>query len=358
LQPLPHDVEIVSARDERVQPVYYREQDESPRTYRPFEEPSSPTVIRVPQRRLEREDPDLRRVASLQYARRPYSPVTADPYPLVEPRQSRAASHAFVDRPVEAIYRDTSVRPSAVPRYVRERSRSPVHEYVSRPQSPVTMAPAARRIVVDQFGNKYYAAPVEVRASVAPTGRRIETDPYYERAITREPTMRPPPRPDLYEEEDIQRMPPPPPRRYIEASDADLVEARPLRAASHRPIDVQYSGRETVDRRPIIQYEEMGPPREYASRAYSVRPEIVRREVPSEYAPVRHESVQPRYVSMAAPRFREVSVAHAEPYDDRRYAFPTPTHSRLYVEEGAADRPVETAQDPYGGETRRVSYRY
>lgn len=335
-----------------MQPVYYREQDHSPRSLRQYEEPLSPTVVRVPQRRLERDDQDLRRVASLQYARRPYSPG-ADPFNAPEPRQIRAASHAFVDRP-EPVYREVSVRPSAAPRYVRERSRSPIHEYVPRGQSPPVMAPPGRRIVEDQFGNKYYQ--VEVRESVAPLSRRLEPEPYYERAVTREPTMRAPARSELYEEEDVQRMPPPP-RRYIEASDAEGLEARPFRQreASHRPMEVEYTAREAVERRPVIQYEDMAPREYIPSRAYSVRPEVVRRE---EYAPVRHESVQPRYVSVAAPRYREVSIVPQESYDDRRFAFAAPSQGRRYVEEGASDRPVELAQDPYGGETRQVRYRY
>lgn len=217
----------------------------------------------------------------------------------------------------------------------------------------MVMAPPPRRIVVDQYGNKYYAAPVDARESVAPPSRRVEVDPYYERAVTREPTMRAPARAELYDDDALQRMPPPPPRRYVEASDADVMETRPYRRdASLRPIEVEYRPQEVMERRPVAQYEDLGPPREYVStRAYSVRPEVVRREVD-----VRHGSVQPSHLRVAAPHYREVSVVRQEPYDDRRYSFATP-QSRLYVEEGAVERPVETAQDPFAAE-RRVSYRY
>lgn len=220
----------------------------------------------------------------------------------------------------------------------------------------MVMAPPPRRIVVDQYGVKYYAAPVDTRESVAPPSRRVEVDPYYERAVTREPTIRAPARAEIYEDDDVQRMPPPPPRRY-EASDADVIETRPYRReASHRPVEVEFRPQEVIERRPIPQYEEMAPPREYLpTRAYSVRPEVVRREAPEGYA--RHESVQPGHVRMAAPRYREVSVVHQDPYDDRRYAFAAP-QSRRYVEEGAAERPVEVPQEPYGGESQRVRYRY
>lgn len=336
-------------------PGYYREQESSARPLRQYDEPLSPGIARIPQRRLERDDQDLRRVASLQYARRPYSPVGGDLYAAPESRHIRAASHAFAERPMEQpVYREASARPSAAPRYVRD--QSPVHEYHSRAQSPMVMAPPPRRIVVDQYGNKYYAAPVDGRESAAPPSRRIEVDPYYERAVTREPTMRVPARAELYEEDDVQRMPPPP-RRYVEPSDADLIETRSYaREASHRPIEVEYRPQEALERRPLSQFEEMGPPRQYMpSRAYSVLPESARREVPEGY--VRHESVQPGHVRVAAPRYREVSVVHQEPFDDRRYAFATP-QSRRYVEEGAVERQLEVAQEPYGSESRRVSYRY
>ncbi|KAF2010329.1 hypothetical protein BU24DRAFT_427454 [Aaosphaeria arxii CBS 175.79] len=354
LQPVPN-VEATSPNDGRPQPIYYRDGDQSPRFYRAQEEPPSPTVIRVPQRR---DDQDLRRVASLQYARRPYSPL-GEQHPVPESHQIRAASHAFAERPVEHLYREVSARPSAAPRYVREHSRSPIHEYLSGPQSPSTMAPPPpRKIVVDQYGNKYYAAPVDIRESAAPPTRRMEAEPFYERAATREPTVRAPIRQDIYGEEQVHRMPPPPPRRYVEASDAEPLEPRSyrIREASHRPVEV-------VERRPIVQYEEMGPPREYMpSRAYSMRPEGVRRE-PLEYAPARHESVQPGFMGVAAPRYREVSVIQ-EPYDDRRFTYAAPARvpapvGLRYVEEPATEGLIDAPGDLYGGaEPRRVSYRY
>jgi hypothetical protein len=222
----------------------------------------------------------------------------------------------------------------------------------------MAMAPPPRRIVVDQYGNKYYAAPAEARESVAPPSRRREGDAYRERAMTRDPTLHTPARAELYEDGNVQRMPPPPPRRYLEASDVDIVEARPYRPeAAHRQVEMEYQPQEMLERRLVPQYEDMGPPREYMpARAYSVRPESIRREVPEGY--VRHESVQPGHTRVSVPRYREVSIVRQEPYDDHRYSFATP-YSRRYVEEGAADRHVEAGQDPYSAaEARRVSYRY
>jgi hypothetical protein len=355
LQPIVNEVEVVSPREiARTQPVYYREQEPSSRPYHEYDEPSTPTVIRVPQRRVQRDEQDLRRVASLQHARRPLSPggggeVYAAP---PEHRQMRAASHAFTERPEIPIYREASARPSAAPRYVRERSRSPVLEYLPRQQSPGGMPPP-RRIVMDQYGNKYYAAPIDTRASAAPPARRIEVDPYYERAVTREPTMRAPARSEFYEDGASQRMLPPPPRRYVEASESELVDVRAYRPreASHRPADAEYRPQEVMERRPVG-YEQMGPPQYMPSRAYSMRPEAPRREVPEGYA--RHESIQPGLTRVSQPRYRELSVVHQEPMDERRYTFSAP-QGRRYVEEG----PMEVVQEapPYEG-PRHVSYRY
>lgn len=336
LQPLPNDVEVMSPRgDIRMQPVYYRE----------YDEPSSPTVVHIPQRRPQPQEQDLRRVASLQYARRPYSPngsggdIYATP---PEFRPVRAASHAYADRPEVPIFREPSSRASMAPRYVRERSRSPIYEPM----------PPPRRIVVDQYGNKYYAAPLDARESAAPPSRRIEVDPYFERAVTREPPMRVPARSEIYEDEFGQRMPPPPPRRYMEAVEPELIETRShrQREASRRPHEVEYRPQEIVGRRPVPQYEEMGPPQYMPSRAYSVRPEVIRREIPEGY--VRHESIQPGSVRASAqPRYRELSIAHQDPAE--RYAM-APPQGRRYVEEG----PVEGAPESYPAAPRHVSYRY
>ncbi|KAK7180479.1 hypothetical protein DPSP01_009983 [Paraphaeosphaeria sporulosa] len=350
LQPLPQEVEVV----DRVQPVYYRDPEPAARPTRRYEEPLSPSIARLPQRR---DDQDLRRVASVQYARRPYSPTSTDLYAAPSPRQSRAASNVYAERAIEQpVYREASIRPSAAPRYIPDHPQE--MEYLPRAQSPdnMPMAPPRRSIVVDQYGNQYYAAPVETRASVAPSARRIEMDPYYERAMTREPVLRVPARTELYEEGDVQRMPPPP-RRYADVSETELVDSRAYRReASHRPLEVEYRPHELMERRPTAQYEEMGPPREYLpSRAYSVRPEVIRREVPEGY--VRHESVQPGHVRVAAPRLRELSVIRHEPSDDRQYAFATP--QRRYADESGLERPVEVVQERYATEApRRPTYRY
>ncbi|KAF2747804.1 hypothetical protein M011DRAFT_401727 [Sporormia fimetaria CBS 119925] len=361
LPAFPADEYVTTPGSNRMRPIQYVEHGESPRSYRLYEEPS-PTVMHVPQRRAERGDHDLRRVASLQSLRRPVSPGFVEPYQPVEVRSSRAASYAYIERPTETVYRGVSAHPSAAPRYIRDSSRSPVQEYLPRAHSPVQMAPHPRRIVEDEFGNRYYAAPVVVRESVAPV-RMVEAAPRYEGAVTRETTVRAPARVEMYDGEDVMRMPPPPPRRYIEVADGEVSGGRPyaVRESSHRPVDVGYAARGAVER--VARYADMGPPtREYvAPRAYSVRPDVVRRDMADDYAPVHHERVAaPRFASVAAPR-REHSIVRQE----QPYVMGPPMHGRRYMEELGnegpgelvpMERPVEPGHE-YGGEPRRV-YRY
>lgn len=135
----------------------------------------------------------------------------------------------------------------------------------------------------------------------------------------------------------------------MEAAEPELIEARAYRPreVSRRPVEVEYRPQEMMERRPMPQYEDMGPPQYMPSRAYSVRPEVVRREVPEGY--VRHESIQPGSIRASAqPRYREVSLAHQEPAE--RFAM-APPQSRRYVEE-------DVAPELYSAVPRHVSYRY
>lgn len=368
------DVEIVSPRD-APRPIYYMEYEQPAQAPRYEIEPE---VVRVPSRvayrRSERDDQDLRRVASIQYARRPYSPPQLSPYEPV-----RGVSHAYLEGHPTPVYREASVRPSAATRYIRsERSISP--PYALDPyqgiRSPALMAPppAPRRVVMDQYGNKYYAepAPVDRRASAAPPPRRVGEEALYERARTREPTMRPVARVEPYDEEEaLQRMPPPQPRRYMEQPELEIVDPHRSyrqREYSMRPAeplrDELVPAQEPLERHLAARYEDMPPPPrgEYITRAYSVRPEGARRELPVEYM-ARHGSVAPgggytRRVEPLPLGYREVSVVHGgDGFEERRYAY-APQHSaRRYVDEqDVIERPAEAQE--YGGEPRNIGYRY
>ena len=214
------DVEIISPR--RTGALYTGEYPASQPAYRhDLQRPESPGMTqpssRPAQRRvIERDDQDLRRLASLQYARRPPSPQSRITYEEPPPR---AASHAYIERP---LYREPSTRPAGQPQHV-QRFMSPATVYVDdddfvAPRAPrhvpassaMPPPPARPDVVVDQYGNRYVAAPPESayqsrRASVVPvSSRKIDPD-VYERAITRAPRRVT----DRYDDEDemIQTSP-------------------------------------------------------------------------------------------------------------------------------------------------------
>lgn len=354
-----------SPRIARPHSAYY-EYDQSPRGYRSADDLDRvamppPAVLRRPER--ERGTQDLRRVASLQHARRPMSPGYA---PHAEP------AYDIIERPYarEPVYREPSVRPDGV-RYMRApRSPSPprVADPYARVRSPALMPPPpARQVIVDEFGTRYYAEPAPVYASP----RRAEIDPRYERASTRAPIRVA----DPYDEDQFRGMPPPPrARAYSRVPDAEIVDHRAReRAFSVRPqaIPVEVDRREraySVHPQAVSaarsmrgqDYDDDGfarppPPRfddaarEYVPRAFSVHPEAPR--IP-EYT-VRPGSVHPEAYARRAmppppPARGEPIVLDAEGYGGR-YAPPVPR----YADEV---EPVENAQ--YGDGRRVVSYRY
>ncbi|KAL9064034.1 MAG: hypothetical protein Q9157_007984, partial [Trypethelium eluteriae] len=190
------DVELVSPR--RSDPFRGREYQPSQIAYRhEFERPESPSG-HVPshlrnRRPVERDDQDLRRLASLQYARRPFSPQSQ----YEEPR-FRATSQAYIERPR---YHEESIRPAAQSHHV-QRVLSPATVYIDddytvpsrriQTSSAMPPPPARPEVVIDQYGNRYIAAPPEPayetrRASVAAAQiRRLEPE-LYERAVSRAP---------------------------------------------------------------------------------------------------------------------------------------------------------------------------
>lgn len=209
-QQRPIDIDLSSPRySPHVQYV-----NEYPRSGLRYEnvQPTPPTYVRMASpaapRPVQRDTQDLRRVASLHVAQRlpsphqrVYSPIA--PYRTAsmtygEPRPGQIAPPP--DDLTGPRYQE-QLQPASG-HYVRdERSRSPPHaleyrdSYAARAESPAMMPPPAappRKIVVDQNGNKYYAAepvpaaaPMPVsRATAAPLERRSQPGVSYERPNT------------------------------------------------------------------------------------------------------------------------------------------------------------------------------
>ena len=260
------DVEMISPR--RAEPPFTREYIERPESPNLVPISSRPTYRRV----IERDDQDLRRYASLQHARRPYSPQPRITYE--EPRLG-AASQAYIER---QLYREGSIRPTAQTQQLqRALSPAPVYiddDYAAPPSfrrvpasSAMPPPPARPEVVVDQYGNRYIAAPPEPayetrRPSVAPAqSRRIESDTN-ERASTRAPARVV----DLYDDEDEEsrinaRMAPPPSAtRYMIDGQGREIE---MEHGPNREGGLQDSPR---------RYREQIQQPRGMERAYSVRP--------------------------------------------------------------------------------------
>lgn len=275
---------------------------------------SSPSVVRVASpaayARPRRDDQDLRRVASLHAAQRPVSPMAR----AYSPASYRTVSQPFPERSTR--YGEESVR---VPQmhYVRtERSMSPRHLRTAREVPVHSMAPPplapVRRIVVDQYGNRFYANEPEqhTRMSVAPQPAP-DSEVIYERVPSRQSTMYPSqPAQGIYEDSNGLRMlpPPPPVRRVAERVETAPNDYRQYRQREYsRAPELQYYREETSapvyirdapGPRASVYPPEAAPTGSYAPRAYSMRPEM---------EPIRYMSRQP---SMA-PQAEYVRVAEA-----------------------------------------------
>lgn len=293
----------------------YEEVQES-RAYQRVEEPYEPAFGRPlpPVRRIEDTH---RRTASDAYARQPQSSAfySTPSYAHREAHSARAVSNVIVDRRVE----DTRYQKEPVMRTVmrpdadRERSRSPI---MRDGRSPAMGPPRqAVRIVRDEFGNEYYD-PTPPRQSVAPPVR------YREEIVYERPRVRG----EVYEEDGVlyRRSPPPTaiPRRVVTQPEYAMAPPSGYRSYREREYSVRPSGEEYAARRQV--YEE--PIREYASRAQSIRPEVVRYEVRNEpeyvsRAPIPREDDANNYARAASIRPEQMRYETREEVP-REYAVP------------------------------------
>ncbi|KAJ5329868.1 hypothetical protein N7452_010258 [Penicillium brevicompactum] len=253
------------------------------------------TISRLSVRRPEAAD--LRRVASVQYARQPdYSRE----YIEAPPRPMRAASHV-VERPVQERLRYYEEAPTyPQPRYVPVDDMPPpgYREAYYEEAPPVrVMAPPQRRIVVDEHGNQYYEllqAPRLQPMAPPPPPRPVSQMPkdvYDERpAQHHNPTVRAPSvvQEPYSERRYVQEMPPPQPIYRRVTSDY----ARPAPAHERQTYAAPYEGYEPYPRsgsvqvaeylppRHTVYVDERGVPQERVVRTASVHPQQPRYEEP------------------------------------------------------------------------------
>jgi hypothetical protein len=380
---------------------------EQPQRYRgDVDIPDATLPIRVPSRgsvrRVDRDDHNLRRYASVRYSRRPQSPAYPIQVSHTESGPVRAASHSFADRIVVDQHHHYREPPRSqvgqYPASVRSgRSRSPPQlreRYPSVQPDAVIMAPPSPlppRIAMDKYGREYIPAPAVIRHSAAPPSRQREIEPYYERATTRDPVIRVPiPVPDdLYSDHTfVERLPrlPPASRRIVEQSPID-VDYRAYRerdyTVPHGAIPLareEYVQNREYPERRISQYEEIVFP-QYIPRMQSARPEAGRYEAARDFVPriqsvrpepvgrdyaagMRHEAERRDYT--APPQsVREYSVRADEgrrefvPTDNARYNY-LPSGQRYTDDRPLVERPRdiprEAGADAYGDDMRKYRY--
>ncbi|KAK5700903.1 hypothetical protein LTR97_005421 [Elasticomyces elasticus] len=361
--------------------------------------PESPAIVSVASpggyRPIQRDTQDLRRVASMHHAQRPASPAQRIYSPIAP---YRAAAPTYVEpQPVQYApqteRQDTAryVEPVAEPRvqYIRTDRASPprIQEYQdphARVQSPIVMAPPPlKRIVVDQYGNRYYApdaAPVSARASVAPVDRQLEMQPAYERAPSRMSVAYAPPPPPQYEPVDTRMPPPPPPIRrqeqpveYVDASGYSVREysTRPVEAPRYAPAPTSPIYQE------VPRYDAMPPPAppgppERTSPVYQTIPRY--EAMPPPPAPITREQTSPVY--QQAPRaysvrpheappsamsyVRQASVAPVQYIQQSRREMPPPAmpppHRAVSVAPGVEYR-AQSQQQEYRAPVQQQEYR-
>ncbi|CAG7916110.1 unnamed protein product [Penicillium olsonii] len=314
-------------------------------------------VSRLSTRRPIRDDVDLRRVASVQYARQPDYPRE---YIEAQPRPVRAASHV-VERPAQERVRYYEEGPSyPQPRYVPVDDMPPPSYrdpyYEDAPPARI-MAPPQRRIVVDEHGNQYYelVAPRLQPMAPPPPPRpvsQMSKDIYEERlpqhhsASVRAPSVVQEP---YGERRYVQEMPPPQPVYRRVMSDY----ARPAPVHERQSYAAPYEGYEPYARsgsvqvaeylppRHTVYVDERGVPQERVVRTASVRPPQPRYEEPPEVQRV--GSVRPMAPAREASAFIEERPMGE--YVERPYYI---RERRYYPGEGEeADRiPYEGATDP------------
>lgn len=366
-RPVPVDRVVQAPRPERQGPVYAVDQG------RPF------TPNGYGGRLVEmRDEPDLRRIVSAKQVRAPMSPF--EQYSSGQPYPTRAASQVYIPQSIQdgrhyvtgqqvhmasgnqepmGHYR-ASMQPPPISMHGANRSPSPAPRQIHRSpprQGSVFMAPPPRRIVVDQYGNRFVEAPAssipERQMSTVPASRSNEYEPRFEQPMgassVRQPSM------DVSRGEPryIQRPPSPTSPRYISypsqappARSSSIVyldqERHPETQAAYKPNPsmVHY-----IDYPAHARPEEVSRPREPA-RVASVRPRGSHYE--SQQAQMsRAPSARPelgRVVSLDGrreeypPLTRQISVRPEEMYVRRPVPVPEERPRYQYVQENPEPR--------------------
>ncbi|KAG9782011.1 hypothetical protein KCU88_g3377, partial [Aureobasidium melanogenum] len=354
------------------QPITLEDEPMQDARYLPPGERESRAVSRAGMRSV-RDEPDLRRVASMHNLRLEGAQGYADPY-YETPTRARATSYARVGSP--AIREPSSSRLvpyeyDQSPREVRIiRTPAPVYRemyddgepsyrYATEPMPP---PPPVERIVIDQYGRRFREI-IQERPSVPPRAipvPRTETDPTYEH-------YRPARAGSVFVEAAPERtypadMPPPPvsyrrPAEFSRSSVAPGSAAREYLDPTPLP---RSSSVQVVDRAPLsTMYPDERSDFREPMRMGSVRPPAVRYEEAQPMEMItRAQSVRPT----GRPVVRERSVLmESRGGPSHRYLPPEQARYRVVEREerylAGPDRDMEPMLDPMEDD-RRVMERY
>ena len=337
----------------------------APDDRRPLTPLARRVITRNGQHYFANEEPDLRRVVSARQVRAPASPAPySAQYSAPQARATRAVSQVYISptgRGAPIHYR-SSVQPQSATFVAHDRSPSPPRRTQQSPvePAPIAMAPPPRRIMVDQWGQRFMEAPIsaERQASAAPILRRSEIDPHYEPVVAHGRSVRQPQFVSVNEESRyVQRVPSPMSPGLYEYPPPERVRHPVHRRSGYYDADpyaTRVEGTKVAphsETRSASHYDKAVGPREGVVRMQSVRPTERNYELPREHIP-RVQSVrpqQPRIVNLGERQeargqgSRQVSVLgddgaiHQVSYamDDRpRYQYNNPVQERGgFVEE-------------------------
>ncbi len=302
-------IETGSPRYRDHEPIIYqpRNVDHVPQSYFADERrPMSPMVRRVVSRNAHQisahEEPSLRRVVSARQIRIPRSPPGQ--YAPPQPSSTRAASQVYIPQRSHNISLQprASVQPQPISHIERDQSISPVPRARISPtiRGPPTMAPPARRIVVDRYGQTYEAPlAFERQNSAAPVGHPSELIPRYDHLVPRSPSFRDPRLVNVYDERRYFRRGPSPPQyveyhpastsRHVFDRESEPVYGEEVYVPRNEPVraidyaDPRLAGHteEVLRPREVLRTASVRPiggglyeePREQIARVQSVRPE-------------------------------------------------------------------------------------
>ena len=319
--------------------------------------PVSPMRPRVASHTLFRhhQEPDLRRVVSTRQLRQP-SPI--DRFES-SPGGNRVVPQTILANSGEASRSSrASVQPRVISDYEYNRPISPQvtpSTPLRREADALVMAPPARRVVIDQHGNRYLEAfdqwhPTDLARPTDDPGRRYERSivPPMERREALRPPSIPPPERAISPAMSRYDYPAPRTMQVLDRATGEIMEEREYVNGDLRPPPVTYAAPPRPDR-----YEELAGPQDVV-RMQSVRPAGTSYGAPFDRS-TRVQSLHPeheRYLrpqEVARPISRQASVrpetmvARPTAYsmEERpRYQFPQEIEERRYARGGNRGRYV------------------